>query len=283
MLFMRIILLAALLWGQHLAADCTSNFMGKRIEVDRLQRFHGPGVTSAIFRGRLEGREVFVKVPYAQERIEYLDDLYKNVTGVLGDLAVDYYGIVEITVGNQKVKGLVLASLPGGFSQLILASTYFNGRTVEQLQRAMDLLKEKDIIPLDLQFFVTKDGSIKLLDFDLYVTPRTVALNPRMIFGRPESMLELANMFRAHFSQIRVHEKTDPNFKAALEPLERETRTRIDTLLNASGYEPASYPFLKMQTPDWAQEQKASVLTSLFLRLVNFGKAFPPSVIRIKP
>lgn len=127
------------------------------------------GINAHVLQVKSHHRDIVIKIPHDQVNVDYYDHLAVRAKQALGDLAPAYLGLVKVQRGSELLTAIAFERVEGIFSGDPAVGRVLNQKSLEQLNAAIDRLFAAGMIPLDFQFMVKPDGSIQVIDTDLYL------------------------------------------------------------------------------------------------------------------
>jgi len=91
---------------------------------------------------------------------------------------VKYFGHTEVVLDSGVYKAIVIEHVAGYSSKDRKVIRYIErNRTYAEIEYTLQMMLVLGIIPFDFQFIVKADGSIKVIDMDMYETFNTLEEN----------------------------------------------------------------------------------------------------------
>lgn len=122
-------------------------------------------------------KPVVAKVTSYQSDFFAINQMAQTVS-MTTSFSARYYGVANIQIKSGRSQKAYLSEYVEGIvSKDSRVVSNISQITMLQIETAFRELLNADILPLDFQFIVQRDGSIKIIDTDLYQSLNTLKLN----------------------------------------------------------------------------------------------------------
>ncbi len=134
-------------------------------------------------------RSPHVEVPIVAKLTAYQSDFLTisqmaHTVSMSTSYSTKYYGVADIQLQKGHTQKAYLSEYVEGIvSKDSKVVSNIRNITMRQVETAFRELLQADVLPLDFQFIVQKDGSIKIIDTDLYQSRNTLQNNAQIRDG----------------------------------------------------------------------------------------------------